>query len=75
MLGALTLKVNPFLQQRVIYGTQEIDQPLFSNSPFKRILSILTLCVLEHVNEAAHRKAMLLIPFRMTAESTPWYPT
>jgi hypothetical protein len=71
----VTLEVNPYLQQRVIRGTLEIDQPSFSNSLVKRILSILTLCVPEHVNEAVHREAMPLIPSRVTAKSTPRYPT
>jgi hypothetical protein len=63
VLGALTLEVNPFLQQRVICGTREIEQPSFHDSPVKHILSILTLHIPEHVNEAAHCEAMPLIPF------------
>jgi hypothetical protein len=73
--GALTLEVNPSLQQRTIHGTREIDQPSFRHSLVKRMLSVLTLHVPEHVNKAAHREAMLLIPFRVTAKSAPRYPT
>jgi hypothetical protein len=75
VLGALTLEVNPFLQQRVICGTREIDQPSFRDSPVKHILSVLTLRVPEHVNKAAHCEAMPLIPFRVTAKATLRYPT